>query len=96
MESPPPLRVLIVDDHRYIHEIITKIFENAPDMNIIGQASNGEEAIYVCEQCQPDIVLMDVVMPVMDGLQATKAILSHYPAIKILVLSSFQDHESAR
>ena len=96
MKSAPPLRVLIVDDHRHVHEIITKIFEKAQDIAVVGQASNGEEAIHACEESHPDVILMDVVMPIMDGLQATKAIHARFPDVKILVLSSFQDHDSVR
>ena len=65
MVSTPPLRALIVDDHRHIHEIITKIFEKAKDIAVVGQASNGEEAIRVCQESRPDVILMD-------GLQASK------------------------
>ena len=65
-----------------------------PDILIVGQAANGAEAVRLCDDVQPDLVLMDVVMPVMDGMQATARIHKKYPDLKILVLSSFQDHES--
>ena len=61
---------------------------------LVGQGANGQEGISLCAQYQPDIILMDVVMPVMDGIEATKVINERFPDIKILVLSSFQDHES--
>ena len=64
------------------------------DIKLVGQAANGQEGIGLCEQYQPDIVLMDVVMPVLDGIEATKVLHERLPAIKTLVLSSFQDHES--
>jgi two-component system, NarL family, response regulator LiaR len=94
METNTPIRVLVVDDHRHIHEIITKVLEKVADISIVGQAANGVEAIKLCKDTQPDLLLMDVVMPEMDGLQATEIIRVKYPHLKILVLSSFQDHQS--
>src|SRR5215208_4473215 len=94
MGTKPPTRVLVVDDHRHIHEVITRVLMGISDISIVGQAANGAEAIELCEDTRPDLILMDVVMPVMDGMQATERIHEKYPDIKILVLSSFQDHES--
>jgi NarL family two-component system response regulator LiaR len=64
------------------------------EMKLVGQGANGKEGIMLCEQYQPDVVLMDVVMPVMDGIEATKLLQDRCPDIKVLVLSSFHDHES--
>lgn len=86
--------ILVVDDHRFIHDVISKIIGAVDDMTIVGHASNGWEAIQFCQSSQPDIILMDVVMPVMDGLEAVRTIHAKFPKTKILVLSSFQDHES--
>lgn len=88
--------ILVVDDHRFIHDVISKIIGTENDMAVVGHAANGLEAVQFCQSAQPDIILMDVVMPVMDGLEAVRTIHSKYPEIKILVLSSFQDHESVR
>ena len=88
------IRILLIDDHRHIHQIVEKLLENVNDIVIVGQGNNGREAIQLCEQLQPDLILMDVVMPVIDGVQATKYINEKFPDVKILVLSSFQDHES--
>jgi len=88
------IRVLVVDDHRHIHDVITRVLIGISDISLVGQAANGAEAIKLCEEVRPDLILMDVVMPVMDGMQATERIREKYPDIKILVLSSFQDHES--
>ena len=94
MGTKTPVRVLVVDDHRHIHDVITRVLIGNPDISIVGQAANGAEAIRLCEEVKPDLVLMDVVMPVMDGMQATERIREKYPDLKIVVLSSFQDHES--
>jgi NarL family two-component system response regulator LiaR len=94
MGTKTPIRVLVVDDHRHVHEVITRVLIGISDICIAGQAANGAEAIELCQEVKPDLVLMDVVMPVMDGLQATERIREKYPDLKILVLSSFQDHES--
>jgi NarL family two-component system response regulator LiaR len=94
MTEQSPIRVVLVDDHAQMHRIIQAILGAIPDIKLVGQAANGQEGILICEQYQPDIVLMDVVMPVMDGLEATKVLHERLPDMKILVLSSFQDHES--
>jgi two-component system, NarL family, response regulator LiaR len=86
--------ILVVDDHKFIHDIVTKIVESQLDLEIIGHASNGLEAVQFCENHQPDIILMDVVMPIMGGVEAVQVLRAKYPSIKIMVLSSFQDHES--
>ncbi|MCB0032520.1 MAG: response regulator transcription factor [Anaerolineales bacterium] len=89
-----PIHLLLVDDHRHIHQAVEIILGEAEDITLVGQASNGRDALLLCKQLRPHIILMDVVMPIMDGAEATKEILTHYPETKILVLSSYQDHES--
>ena len=90
----PPIRVVVVDDHRQVHQAVTAILDAADDIELIGHGGNGQEALALCEDLNPDLILMDVVMPMMDGIQATQIIHERFPQIKILVLSSFQDHES--
>lgn len=90
----PASSILVVDDHHHIHEAVKRILKPVRDLSIAGHAVNGMEAIRFCEAKQPDVILMDIVMPVMDGLEATRILHGKYPAIKILALSSFQDHES--
>ena len=89
-----PIRVVLVDDHIQMHKIVEAILHTIPDIKLVGQGANGEEGLYLCKQYQPDIVLMDVVMPIMDGIEATKVLHTQFPDLKILVLSSFHDHES--
>lgn len=89
-----PIRVVLVDDHLQMHKIVEGTLGATTDIKLVGQGANGEEGITLCEQYQPDIVLMDVVMPVLDGMEATKVLHERFPSIRILVLSSFHDHES--
>lgn len=88
------IRVVLVDDHRQMHSIVRTTLQATPDIRLVGQGANGAEGIELCEQYRPDIVLMDVVMPIMDGIEATKRLHALMPEMKILVMSSFQDHES--
>ena len=94
MSDHNPIRVVLVDDHSQMHRTIQVILGSTPDIRLVGQGANGQEGIDLCKEYLPDIVLMDVVMPVMDGIEATQILHEQFPEIKILVLSSFQDHES--
>src|SRR3990170_4250858 len=94
MTDNNPIRVVLVDDHAQMHRTVHVILGATTDIKLVGQGANGQEGIALCEQHRPDIALMDVVMPVMDGIEATKILHERLPDIKILVLSSFQDHES--
>ena len=94
LTAEQPIRVILIDDHRHVHQAISIILDLVADIELIGQGSNGQEALALCQELEPDMVLMDVVMPVIDGVEATKLIRQQFPRIKILVLSSFQNHES--
>jgi NarL family two-component system response regulator LiaR len=94
MTDQPPIRVVLVDDHAQMHRAAQVILGATTEIELVGLGANGQEGIALCEQYQPDIVLMDVIMPVLDGIEATKILHERLPEIKILVLSSFQDHES--
>jgi two-component system, NarL family, response regulator LiaR len=90
------IRVLLVDDHSQIHRALSMINDVYIDVQVIGHAGNGEEAVQLAGQMRPDVIVMDVIMPVMDGIEATRRIHQQHPDIKILALSSFQDEASVR
>jgi DNA-binding NarL/FixJ family response regulator len=87
-----PIKLLIVDDHKIIINGIRAMLENLPDIQIIGEAYNGREAIEFVNKHSVDLVIMDIKMPEVNGIEATKAILSAYPNIKVLALSMFDDN----
>jgi NarL family two-component system response regulator LiaR len=88
-----PIRILIVDDHAVVREGLRAVLETQSDMEIVGEARDGEEAVAQALLHKPDVVIMDLVMPRLDGAEATRAILSHLPATHILVLSSFTEDD---
>ncbi len=82
-----PIKVLLVDDHQIMIDGILSIVEEEEWIAIVGQASTGREAIDLCEQLKPDLVLLDLDMPVMNGIEASKQIKNIFPDIKIIILS---------
>ena len=88
------IRVLIVDDQALFREGVRTILSIRDDIEVIGEASNGEEALRLAAQHQPDVVLMDLRMPIMDGVTATKRLKSTLPDCKVIVLTTFDDEES--
>ncbi len=85
--------LLLVDDQEIIRQGIKSLLESQPDFEVVGEAENGKQAISQVEALHPDMVLMDVRMPIMDGIAATKAIIQQFPDIKILILTTFDDDE---
>ncbi|WP_274308083.1 response regulator [Solibacillus daqui] len=87
------IRVLIADDHHVVRRGLLFFLKTQKDIEVVGEAKNGVEAIELVQKFEPDIVLMDLVMPEMDGIQATKKIKSKWPDIKVLMLTSFSDKD---
>jgi DNA-binding NarL/FixJ family response regulator len=87
------IRVLVVDDQRMLRESFAVLLGVQPDIEVAGEAANGEEAVRQARDLCPDVVLMDVRMPVLDGLEATRRILAHAPDVKVLVLTTFDEDE---
>ncbi len=87
------IKVLLVDDQNLIRQGLKALLELEADLEIVGEAENGETAIRLVEQLHPDVVLMDIRMPVMDGVAATREIQRRFSDIKVLVLTTFDDDE---
>jgi DNA-binding NarL/FixJ family response regulator len=87
------IRVIVVDDHGVLRDGLASVIAAQPDMQLLATAANGTEAIDACRSSPPDVVLMDLEMPVMDGIDATRAIVAEAPGIAVLVLTSFSDRK---
>lgn len=87
------MKVLIVDDDALIRDSLKIIISMEADMEVVGVASNAQESLELCRQYQPDIVLMDIRMPIMDGVLGTKLIKSQFSNIKVIILTTFKDDE---
>jgi two-component system response regulator NreC len=85
------IRILLADDHTLMRAGIGALLEKQNDMTVIGEAAEGGEALQKVAELRPDVVLMDIAMPGMDGMEATKCIKSRYPAVKILALTMLED-----
>jgi NarL family two-component system response regulator LiaR len=93
MTQTNPIRVLLVDDHMVVRSGLSTVLSVYDDLKLVGEAGDGEEAIRLCERLQPDVVLMDLLMPKMDGVTAIKSIKTHWPKIQIIALTSFKEKE---
>ena len=89
--SSTPIRVLVVDDHTMVRRGLATFLKVFDDLNLAGEAANGQEAIQLCASLQPDVVLMDMVMPDMDGATTTQLIRKQWPQIQVLALTSFKE-----
>ena len=88
-------RLLIVDDHAFIREGIKAIVGRDASLEVVGEAQDGEEAIACCRELRPDLVLMDVSMPRMNGIEATSKIKAQFPETSVLILTAHADHRLA-
>lgn len=86
-----PLRVLVADDHPFFRDGLRSLLASSPDMELVGEASTGEEVVPLAAELQPDVILMDVQMPGMDGIEATRRIAQDNPHVYILVVTMFED-----
>jgi len=84
-----PIRVLLVDDHAIVRDGIRSLLTTQPDIEVVGEANNGQDAVSMAESLLPDVILMDLVMPGMDGIEAIRRIVDSQPESRILVLTSF-------
>jgi DNA-binding NarL/FixJ family response regulator len=89
-----PIRILIADDQQPFREGLRALFRSMPDVEVVGEAATGQEAVTLTEKLQPDVVLMDIKMPGMNGIEATGQILSASPHISIIVLTMFDDDDT--
>jgi DNA-binding NarL/FixJ family response regulator len=89
--SGTPARLLIAEYYALVREGLRAILSGEPDLEVVGEAKNGREAVETCRSLNPDLVLMDVRMPEMDGLQATRAIKESQPAVSVLMVTTHQD-----
>jgi NarL family two-component system response regulator LiaR len=93
MTEAKPIKVMIVDDHPIVRDGLKSVLLAADDMELAGEAGSGRETLARCRERVPDVILMDVVMPGMDGLETTRAVLSQYPEVKIVVLTTFPEED---
>ena len=91
-----PVRVVIVDDHPLVRQGLAAYLHSRTDIELVGEAAGGEEAVSLCGQLRPDIVLMDMVMPGMDGTSATREIVRANPATQVIALTSFHDRKTVK
>ncbi len=90
------IRVLIVDDHSIVRNGLKVSLEDFPDIDIVGQTGDARDVVRLCSQVSPDVVLMDMVMPEVDGVTATANIKRAYPAVQIIALTSFNDEDNVQ
>jgi len=93
MVNEKPIRIMLVDDHAVVRSGLGAFLYVFDDLELVAEAKDGREAISICETVMPDVVLMDLVMPIMDGAAATKAIRERWPQIQVVALTSFKDDD---
>jgi len=87
------IKILIADDHAVVREGTRKILEQEPDIKVVGEAGDGEEAVRLVSACKPDVAIIDISMPKLDGIEATKQIKKLYPTVTVLILSAYDDDQ---
>jgi len=89
-----PFEVVLVDDHKLVRDGVKTILERGAEFRVVGEAENGSDAVQLCRKSPPDIVLMDIGLPGMNGIEATTELLRHCPGLKVIILSMFDDENS--
>lgn len=87
------IKVLLVDDHAILREGVHALLSREPDITVVGEAGDGQEAVELVPRLRPDVVIMDIVMPRMNGLEATRLIKERHPGVRVLILSMYDDQE---
>ena len=93
MAQPIPIRVILVDDHAILRQGTAELLRREPDLEVIGEAGDGQQAIDLVQELRPDVVVMDVRMPGMSGVEATRHIRESWPAVQVLVLTAHDDDQ---
>ena len=91
MNILPTIKIMLVDDHNVVRSGLATFLKAYDDLELVGEATNGSEAVNLCRQKKPEVILMDLMMPEMDGIAATSAILQDSPEIKIIAMTSFEE-----
>jgi NarL family two-component system response regulator LiaR len=93
MNEMNPIRVMIVDDHDMVRRGLVAYLEDEVGLELVGEAGDGREAVQICDQVRPDVVLMDLVMPELSGAEATRIIRDRWPQVQVIALTSFQEED---
>lgn len=96
MTKAARIRVLVVDDHAVVRSGLAMFLQAFDDFELVGEAGDGAEAVRLCAQMAPDVILMDLLMPQMDGIAATQAIRERHPGAQVIALTSFQDQDKVQ
>ncbi|MDQ0914408.1 response regulator transcription factor [Paenibacillus sp. V4I5] len=88
------MKIIIADDHPIFRSGVRNLLRTTEDLEVVGEASSGDEALKLAEQCQPDLILMDIRMPGLNGIEATRLIKEKFPNIEVLILTMFRDDQS--